>query len=184
MYPLATGFSGYMEIIQTSLLFQSQLQHDFIFITKRCRCVSFISLKIVLPTIKTLLKPTGQVLCLVKPQFEAGKEKVGKKGVVREHSVHEEVIHKVIDFADSVGFEVLHLEYSPIKGPEGNIEYLVHIRKAAQIPEQILELTEAAAEENLEQLTAQKNGLSFTDVWKGQIKGIVGQAHGSLDPTT
>lgn len=146
--------------------------------------VSFISLTKILIPARNLLKAGGEMVCLIKPQFEAGRDKVGKKGVVREHSVHEEVIHKVIDFADSVGFEVLHLEYSPIKGPEGNIEYLVHIRKAAQIPEQILELTEAAAEENLEQLTAQKNGLSFTDVWKGQIKGIVELAHGSLDPTT
>ena len=70
------------------------------------------------------------MVCLIKPQFEAGREKVGKKGVVREKSVHEEVICKVIDYAVSIGFVVLNLEYSPIKGPEGNIEYLVYIKKA------------------------------------------------------
>jgi len=69
------------------------------------------------------------MVCLIKPQFEAGREKVGKKGVVRDKAVHEEVIVKVIDFAKEIGFEILNLEYSPIKGPEGNIEYLVYIRK-------------------------------------------------------
>ena len=71
----------------------------------------------------------GEIVCLIKPQFEAGREKVGKKGVVREKSTHIEVIHKVIDYAMSIGFEVLNLEFSPIKGPEGNIEYLVHLQK-------------------------------------------------------
>ena len=71
----------------------------------------------------------GQIVALIKPQFEAGREKVGKKGVVREKSTHIEVIHKVIDYAMSIGFEVLNLEFSPIKGPEGNIEYLVHLQK-------------------------------------------------------
>ena len=69
------------------------------------------------------------MVCLIKPQFEAGREKVGKKGVVREKSVHVEVIEKVIDFAMEIGFSILNLEYSPIKGPEGNIEYLVYIEK-------------------------------------------------------
>ena len=91
--------------------------------------VSFISLKIVLPAIKQLLKPTGQVLCLIKPQFEAGREKVGKKGVVRDKSVHQEVIEMVISFVLANGFRVLNLDYSPVKGPEGNIEYLLHIQK-------------------------------------------------------
>ena len=91
--------------------------------------VSFISLtKILLPA-RELLGPNGEMVCLIKPQFEAGREKVGKKGVVREESVHEEVVRKVIDFADYLGFAILHLDYSPIKGPEGNIEYLLHIRK-------------------------------------------------------
>ena len=69
------------------------------------------------------------MVCLIKPQFEAGKDKVGKKGVVRDPQVHREVIERVIAFAQSIGFTVLHLDYSPIKGPEGNIEYLVHLQK-------------------------------------------------------
>ena len=91
--------------------------------------VSFISLTKVLLPVRNLLSQDGQIVCLIKPQFEAGREKVGKKGVVREKSTHIEVIHKVIDYAMSIGFEVLNLEFSPIKGPEGNIEYLVHLQK-------------------------------------------------------
>lgn len=94
--------------------------------------VSFISLTKVLGPVKVLLQDDGQVVCLVKPQFEAGREKVGKKGVVREPEVHEEVIHKVIDWAIGLGFEILHLDYSPIKGPEGNIEYLLHLQNHGQ----------------------------------------------------
>ncbi len=94
--------------------------------------VSFISLTKVLGPARALLTDEGEMVCLIKPQFEAGREKVGKKGVVREKSVHEEVIVKVIDFAKEIGFEILNLEYSPIKGPEGNIEYLVHIRKCEE----------------------------------------------------
>ena len=89
--------------------------------------VSFISLKIVLPVIKTLLKPTGQVLCLIKPQFEAGKEKVGKKGVVRDPQTHKEVLDMFVALADSLGFRILGLTFSPVKGPEGNIEFLGHL---------------------------------------------------------
>ena len=89
--------------------------------------VSFISLKIVLPTIKTLLKPTGQVLCLIKPQFEAGKEKVGKKGVVREPEIHKEVLDSFVDTVGELGFTILGLTFSPVKGPEGNIEFLGHL---------------------------------------------------------
>ena len=91
--------------------------------------VSFISLTKVLLPVYHLLKEDGEVVCLIKPQFEAGREKVGKKGVVRDPKVHEEVIHKVIDFALANGYGVHHLEFSPIKGPEGNIEYLLHIQK-------------------------------------------------------
>ena len=91
--------------------------------------VSFISLTKVLLPVKNLLTDDGQIVCLIKPQFEAGREKVGKKGVVRDPKVHEEVIEKICDFASSNGFELLHLDYSPIKGPEGNIEYLLHMRK-------------------------------------------------------
>ena len=89
--------------------------------------VSFISLGIVLPTIKTLLKPTGQVLCLIKPQFEAGREKVGKKGVVREPETHKEVLDNFVALADNLGFTILGLTFSPVKGPEGNIEFLGHL---------------------------------------------------------
>lgn len=95
--------------------------------------VSFISLTKVLAPAKELLRTNGEMVCLIKPQFEAGKEKVGKKGVVRDPQVHKEVIEKVTAYAKSIGFDVLHLEYSPIKGPEGNIEYLVHIRKSEQM---------------------------------------------------
>ena len=91
--------------------------------------VSFISLAKVLVPARELLRDGGRMVCLIKPQFEAGREKVGKKGVVRDPKVHEEVIHKVIDFALENGFSVHNLSYSPIKGPEGNIEYLAHLKK-------------------------------------------------------
>lgn len=89
--------------------------------------VSFISLTKVLKPAKALLKEGAQMVCLIKPQFEAGKDKVGKKGVVREKSTHREVVEKIMDFAVESGFSVKHLSYSPIKGPEGNIEYLIHL---------------------------------------------------------
>lgn len=90
--------------------------------------VSFISLTKVLGPVKQLLTDDGQIVCLIKPQFEAGREKVGKKGVVREKSTHLEVIEQVMLFAVSQGFEILNLEFSPIKGPEGNIEYLLYLQ--------------------------------------------------------
>lgn len=89
--------------------------------------VSFISLRIVLPAIKALLKPSGQVLCLIKPQFEAGREKVGKKGVVRDASVHQEVLDDFVSLSGDLGFTILGLTFSPVKGPEGNIEFLGHL---------------------------------------------------------
>ena len=91
--------------------------------------VSFISLTKVLIPARELLRDGGEMVCLIKPQFEAGREKVGKKGVVRDKAVHEEVVERIIEFASQNGFFVKKLEYSPIKGPEGNIEYLVYIRK-------------------------------------------------------
>lgn len=91
--------------------------------------VSFISLTKVLLPIQNYLKEEGEIVALIKPQFEAGREKVGKKGVVREKSTHVEVIQKVVDYAQEIGFAVLALDFSPIKGPEGNIEYLVHLKK-------------------------------------------------------
>ena len=94
--------------------------------------VSFISLTKVLMPIRDYLTDKGQIVALIKPQFEAGREKVGKKGVVREKSTHLEVIDMVIQYAMSIGFAVLNLEFSPIKGPEGNIEYLVHLEKCGE----------------------------------------------------
>ncbi len=95
--------------------------------------VSFISLTKVLIPIRNYLKADGQIVALIKPQFEAGREKVGKKGVVREKSTHYEVIELVLSYAMSIGFEVKALDFSPIKGPEGNIEYLVHLQKTDTI---------------------------------------------------
>ena len=93
--------------------------------------VSFISLKIVLPAIKALLKQdVGQVLCLIKPQFEAGKEKVGKKGVVRDPETHQEVLDHFVDLVRGLDFRILGLTFSPVKGPEGNIEFLAHLTLA------------------------------------------------------
>ncbi len=91
--------------------------------------VSFISLKLILPVMYTLLKSGGEAVCLIKPQFEAGRENVGKKGVVRDPAVHESVIVTIAEFANSQKFDVLGLEHSPVKGPEGNIEYLMYIKK-------------------------------------------------------
>lgn len=90
--------------------------------------VSFISLKLVLPKCKELMKDGAEIVALIKPQFEAGKDKVGKKGVVRDKSTHIEVIKNIADFSLDNGFEILNLDYSPIKGPEGNIEYLIHLK--------------------------------------------------------
>ena len=123
--------------------------------------VSFISLTKVLGPAKALLKENAEMVCLIKPQFEAGREKVGKKGVVRDRSVHLEVIEKVLAFARELGFSVLHLSFSPIKGPEGNIEYLVHLKNDQQAacgeqvaPEQVV----AAAHGTLAQPDTVKNG--------------------------
>lgn len=116
--------------------------------------VSFISLKKVLGPARELLQDDARMVCLIKPQFEAGREKVGKKGVVRDPKVHEEVIEKICDFASTNGFELLHLDYSPIKGPEGNIEYLLHMRKTETM----------------------ENGHTMTD----QIKEVVDASHADL----
>ncbi|MDL2289072.1 TlyA family RNA methyltransferase, partial [Oscillospiraceae bacterium OttesenSCG-928-F05] len=89
--------------------------------------VSFISLKLVLPVLKTLIKDGGQAVCLIKPQFEAGRDQVGKKGVVRDAAVHRAVLDAFCGYATESGFQVKSLDYSPIKGPEGNIEFLAHL---------------------------------------------------------
>ena len=108
--------------------------------------VSFISLKLVLPVIKNLLKQeNGQVLCLIKPQFEAGKEKVGKKGVVRDPAVHQEVLSAFVELARSLDFTIRNLTFSPVKGPEGNIEFLGHLTLAGG-EEAIPELSALVAE--------------------------------------
>ncbi|MBE6053542.1 MAG: TlyA family RNA methyltransferase [Clostridium sartagoforme] len=91
--------------------------------------VSFISLKKIMPATINLLSETGEVVALIKPQFEAGKEKVGKKGVVRDINVHKEVVNSIVDYLYSENLNILSLSYSPIKGPEGNIEYLVYFTK-------------------------------------------------------
>ncbi len=116
--------------------------------------VSFISLGLVLPAARNLLTDDGRMVCLIKPQFEAGREKVGKKGVVRDKAVHIEVIEKVIDIADGLHFKVLGLDYSPIKGPEGNIEYLIYLEKRPE--------DEAAAHEPVD------------------VRQVVEQSHASL----
>mgnify|MGYP000295581584 CR=1 FL=1 len=102
--------------------------------------VSFISLTKVLGPARALLKDGGEMVCLIKPQFEAGREKVGKKGVVRDPAVHIEVVRNIFNFCLENGFDVLNLDYSPIKGPEGNIEYLIHLRKSDD-PKSYTEIT-------------------------------------------
>ncbi|MDE6700793.1 MAG: TlyA family RNA methyltransferase, partial [Acetatifactor sp.] len=139
--------------------------------------VSFISLTKILIPARKLLKPGAEMVCLIKPQFEAGREKVGKNGVVREPETHREVICKIMDFADSIGFEILHLEHSPIKGPEGNLEYLLHIRRAEEIDEEILELSEREAEERLKEIIGSGSGISQVEDWRKKIDEIVAQSH-------
>lgn len=102
--------------------------------------VSFISLTLILPVLRNLLKDNGKAVCLIKPQFEAGKENVGKKGVVRDKSVHIAVVNKIIDFATKNGYSLLGLNFSPIKGPEGNIEYLCYLQKS-ETPEILTDVT-------------------------------------------
>ena len=99
--------------------------------------VSFISLKLVLPVVYDFLSNDGYVVALIKPQFEAGREEVGKKGVVREKSIHKKVILKCIEYANTSGFSVVNLDYSPIKGPEGNIEFLALLKKEAEVDNKI-----------------------------------------------
>ena len=117
--------------------------------------VSFISLTKVLLPVRNLLTEDGEIVCLIKPQFEAGREKVGKKGVVRDPAVHLEVIEKVIAYASSISMEPCHLSFSPIKGPEGNIEYLLHLKKRpeGEVIQSSLEVTpEAVVQEAHSQL--------------------------------
>ena len=143
--------------------------------------VSFISLtKILLPA-RRLLKPSGQMVCLIKPQFEAGREKVGKKGVVREPSVHREVIEKIVDFASLLGFSVRGLTFSPVRGPEGNIEYLIWIEKDEAEDERTASLSEADALKLFAGLEEEGTGLSGTPEWKERIAGVVRRAHEQVE---
>lgn len=139
--------------------------------------VSFISLTKILIPARNLLKCGGEMVCLIKPQFEAGREKVGKNGVVREPAIHREVIEKIVDYADLIGFEVLSVEFSPIKGPEGNIEYLIHIQKKEEPAEEIRCLTEAEAEKQLLQVIEESRGLSKREPWESRITRIVSSSH-------
>ena len=91
--------------------------------------LSFISIRLILPAVHALLKPEGEVVCLIKPQFEAGKADVGKKGVVRDRAVHERVLNEMLEFFPTAGYTLTGLDYSPIRGPEGNIEYLAHLKR-------------------------------------------------------
>ena len=112
--------------------------------------VSFISVRLILPAVKLLLKPGADYICLIKPQFEAGRDEVGKKGVVRDPKIHEQVVRDILDFAREIGFSLMGLDFSPIKGPEGNIEYICHLKNGAYaVPEPNVEAVVAASHENL-----------------------------------
>ncbi len=139
--------------------------------------VSFISLTKILIPARNLLKCGGQMVCLIKPQFEAGKGRVGKNGVVREPEVHREVIAKIVDYADCIGFSVLHLDYSPIKGPEGNIEYLLHLEKEKEPDETVRALSEREAEKLADRLTEEGTGLSHTESLERLIEETVEKSH-------
>lgn len=143
--------------------------------------VSFISLTKILIPARKLLRAGGQMVCLIKPQFEAGREKVGKKGVVRDPIVHEEVVHKIVDYADMIGFSVRGLTYSPVKGPEGNIEYLMWLEKRTEIAEEAEILSEKEAEDALAALLAQKSGFSEREGRPARIRTLVDEAHLALD---
>lgn len=134
--------------------------------------VAFISLTKVLVPVRNLLAHDGRVVCLVKPQFEAGREKVGKKGVVRDISVHEEVVCNVMTYAIAIGFKILELSFSPIKGPEGNIEYLLYIEKDTDSTDEECTVSEEVLNDARQ---------IFEDSYKENVKEIVAAAHGELD---
>ena len=141
--------------------------------------VSFISLTRILLPARNLLQLAGEMVCLIKPQFEAGREKVGKKGVVRDPYVHGEVIQKVMDFADLMGFLILGLTWSPVKGPEGNIEYLIHLRR--EEPEgKTVPAQEHEALERLEELLREQSGISRRPDLQKLAQAVVKEAHSRL----
>lgn len=143
--------------------------------------VSFISLTKILIPARNLLRERGQMVCLIKPQFEAGKDKVGKKGVVREPEIHREVIEKMITYADMIGFAIQGLTFSPIKGPEGNIEYLVYLAKKEEITEDVLAYTETEAEKKLWVMLDEHTGKAAQEDMKQKIAEVVQKAHQGLD---
>ena len=143
--------------------------------------VSFISLTKILIPARNLLRGQGQMVCLIKPQFEAGRDKVGKKGVVRDQRVHAEVVYKTVDYAAMIGFVVKGLTYSPIKGPEGNIEYLLWLEKQEEISEEVLALSETEAIAALSSLLAEGNGVSREEKMAARIKEVIEEAHKALD---
>lgn len=134
--------------------------------------VAFISLTKVLVPVRNRLAADGQVVCLIKPQFEAGKDKVGKKGVVRDKKVHLEVVRNIIIYAIAIGFKIINLSFSPIKGPEGNIEYLLYIEKATENTDTSCEISEAD-KERAEKIFEEKYSVSAEE--------IVEKAHQKLD---
>ncbi len=143
--------------------------------------VSFISLTKILIPARKLLQQGGEMVCLIKPQFEAGRDKVGKKGVVRDRNVHIEVVHRIVDYADMIGFSLRGLTYSPIKGPEGNIEYLMWIAKRIEIPEEVLDMSEKEAIDALHGLIAAGKGISTAKGHAARIEEVVEEAHRALD---
>lgn len=143
--------------------------------------VSFISLTKILIPARNLLKEKGHIVCLIKPQFEAGREKVGKKGVVREPQIHEEVIQKIVVYADVVGFIVKELTFSPVKGPEGNIEYLLYLEKKEELSEEVFSRTESEAEKMLQEILSETVGKHLPESVDRLIADTVAQAHQVLD---
>ena len=143
--------------------------------------VSFISLNLILPALRPLIKEGGLAVCLVKPQFEAGKDKVGKKGVVRDPAVHLEVLEHFLAHARAAGFALRGLTFSPIRGPEGNIEYLLWLEKRPEISAEILELSEKEAETALAELLVNGGGISRQEEQAARIRELVEEAHQALD---
>ncbi|NLJ90889.1 MAG: TlyA family RNA methyltransferase [Clostridiales bacterium] len=138
--------------------------------------VAFISLKLVLTPVRNLLTSNGQVVCLIKPQFEAGRDQVGKKGVVRDRKVHEEVIESIIIHAVSIGFRILNLDFSPITGPEGNIEYLLHLQKS----ENEINSNFIYDDLTLEECQKYVDNSNLSDIAK-YIKDLVDESHATLN---
>lgn len=142
--------------------------------------VSFISLSKILLPARRLLREEGQMVCLIKPQFEAGREKVGKKGVVREKRVQQEVIEKIYTLAHILGFKILGLDFSPIKGPEGNIEFLIYLQKDSARDKELADCTEAMAEARLREEIQEQTGLGCSSQMRESIADRVEKAHLSL----